>query len=219
MTDPLDQLICRWTSIGVGFNAPMGGSFDLERLILDTARNAHSMTRLFIMSATWIHTYGDMIDKHRLNQLICDELEPEYHPVIGLLLDIAQQGAHPLEFETIIKTLKPAKHPRVLFDSSRKNTNLHDLTKRKASSISQKWNLWCQPFEFKDDAIRPASWMMRRHPELDSPTDTPEERIANVLILLSDYDGFYDRETETGNATELANLIDEAVNMLKGKKP
>ena len=43
----------------------------------------------------------------------------------------------------------------------------------------------------------------------------PEERIANVLILLSGYDGFYDRETETGNATELANLIDEAVDMLK----
>ena len=42
-----------------------------------------------------------------------------------------------------------------------------------------------------------------------------ETIVQDVLILLSGYDGFYDRETETGNATELANLIDEAVDMLK----
>ena len=39
-------------------------------------------------------------------------------------------------------------------------------------------------------------------------------RVRDVVILLRDYDGHYDRETETGDATELANLMDEAVKML-----
>ena len=185
MSDQLDQLISRWNSLGAGFNAiPSDGSPDLERLILDTARNAHRMARLFVMAATWLHTYGDLIAKHRLKRLIRDELEPEYQPVLGLLLDIAQQGTHPLEFETIIKTLKPAKQPRALFASSRKNPKLQDLAKRKASSISKKWNLWCQPIEFKDDAIRPASWLMRRHPEFITRADFRGDLRASILAAL-----------------------------------
>ena len=42
-----------------------------------------------------------------------------------------------------------------------------------------------------------------------------EDLVQDVLTILCDYDGFYNRETETGNATELANLIDEVVGMLK----
>lgn len=60
-------------------------------------------------AATWLHTYGDMIAKHRLKRLIQDELEPEARPILGLLLDTAQQGTHPLAFETVIKQLEPAK--------------------------------------------------------------------------------------------------------------
>jgi len=185
MNNQLDQLISRWTSLGAGFNAsPIDGTLDLERLVLDTARNAHRMARLFVMSATWLHTYGDLIAKHRLKRLIRDELEPEYQPVLGLLLDIAQQGTHPLEFESIIKTLKPANQPRALFASSRKSPKLRVLSKRKASGISLKWNLWCQPIEFKDDAIRPASWLMRRHPEFVTRADFRGDLRASILASL-----------------------------------
>ncbi len=93
--------------------------------------------------------------------------------MLGLLLDVAQQGTHPLEFGSIIKTLNPAKQPQALFASSRKSPKLRDLAKRKASSISRKWNLWCQPIEFKDDAIRPASWLMQRHPRVHHASGLP----------------------------------------------
>jgi hypothetical protein len=42
-------------------------------------------------------------------------------------------------------------------------------------------------------------------------------RVRDVVATLSDYDGHYDRETETGDATELANIIDEAVKMLTSR--
>jgi hypothetical protein len=132
---PLDNLLHRWAAIGAGFDmgtnpSSRGGSDenadpdpdpDLERLLLDTARHASSDARLFIMAATWLHAFGDLIAKHRLKRLIRDELEIEHQAKLGLLLDIAQHGSHPLEFETVIKILKPAPRAQPLFAIHRTN--------------------------------------------------------------------------------------------------
>lgn len=185
MSDTLDNLLRRWASIGAGFNIePSREDIDLERLLLDTARHAPEMSRLFTMAATWLHTYGDMIAKHRLRRLIRDELEPEYRPILGLLLDIAQQGTHPLEFQTVIKQLKPMAEAKPLFLSARRNPKLAQLAKRRAPALSRKWNLWCQRTEFKDDAIRPASWIIRHHPALRTRADFRGDLRASILAAL-----------------------------------
>lgn len=44
-----------------------------------------------------------------------------------------------------------------------------------------------------------------------------ENRIGNASILLADYDGYYDPQTKTGNARELASLIDDAFIILQNK--
>lgn len=192
-SDELDDLARRWASLGAGFDVELPaavddlgsrGDVDLERLLLDTARHAASDARLFIMAATWLHTYGDLIAKHRLKRLIRDELKPEHHATLGLLLDIAQQGSHPLEFQTVIKLLKPADEPQPLFAHARANTKLADLAKRKASPISRRWNLWCDAFEFKSDGLRPATWMMARHPSLRTRADFRGDLRASVLASL-----------------------------------
>ncbi len=185
MSEQLDNLLQRWAGIGAGFNIePADEDIDLERLLLDTARHAPENARLFTMAATWLHTYGDMIAKHRLKRLIQDELEPEARPILGLLLDTAQQGTHPLEFETVIKQLEPANEPMPLFISSRRSTKLAQLAKRRASDISRRWSLWCQPIEFKDDAIRPASWIIERHPALRTRADFRGDLRASILASL-----------------------------------
>jgi hypothetical protein len=185
MNDPLDNLIRRWTSVGVAFGAPPAeGTIDLERLILDTARHASEMARLFIMAATWLHRFGDLVAKHRLKRLIRDELAQEHHPVLGLLLDTAHQGTHPAEFESVIKLLKPARHARPLFDVERANEILSRRVERRASALSRKWKLWCEPMEFKDDAIRPASWIMARHPDFITRADFRGDLRASILAAL-----------------------------------
>ena len=185
MSEQLDKLLQRWASIGAGFNIELADEdVDLERLLLDTARRAPENARLFTMAATWLHTYGDMIAKHRLKRLIHDELEPEARPIIGLLLDTAQQGTHPLEFETVIKQLETAKEPMPLFMSNRRNAKLAQLAKRRASDISRRWNRWCQSIEFKDDAIRPASWIIERHPALRTRADFRGDLRASILASL-----------------------------------
>ncbi|MBL9149862.1 MAG: hypothetical protein JNM94_14315 [Phycisphaerae bacterium] len=197
-SDELDNLTRRWSSLGAGFDVELPsavgdlaphGDIDLERLLLDTARYAPRSARVFIMAATWLHVFGDLVAKHRLKRLIRDELEPEHHATLGLLLDIAQQGSHPLEFQTVIKHLKPAPGqaqdvPQPLFYSARTNAKLAELARRKASPISHRWNLWCEAFEFKLDAMRPAAWMMARHPSLRTRADFRGDLRASILASL-----------------------------------
>jgi len=184
-TESLDNLIAEWTSIGAGFNTkPARGPIDLERLLLDTARLASGISRLLIMAATWLHTYGDLIAKHRLKRLIRDELEEEFHPVLGLLLDIAQQGTHPLEFQTVTKTLRPAPSPVPLFDIDRTHPKLAERAHKNASAISKTWNLWCVLFELKSGALRPSCWLMNRHPEFITRADFRGDLRASILASL-----------------------------------
>ncbi len=213
MNEPMDNLLQRWASIGAGFNIePANEEIDLERLLLDTARHTPENARLFIMAATWLHTYGDMIAKHRLKRLIHDELEAETQPILGLLLDTAQQGTYPLEFETVIKQLKPAAKPKPLFISTHRNPRLAQLAKRKASKLSERWNLWCQPIEFKHDAIRPASWIIQRHPQFRTRADFRGDLRASILAALSHDAGAGDSELKLaqlsgGSRTQVRNAL------------
>ncbi|MFZ4575112.1 MAG: hypothetical protein ACOYN0_11985 [Phycisphaerales bacterium] len=185
MNDRLDHLLRQWTRLGAGFTSDQSHeSPDLERLLLETAREAPGMARLFIMAATWLHRYGDLIAKHRLKRLIRDELERQHRPTLGLLLDIAQQGTHPAQFASVIRELAPAPEPRPLFEVERSSPTLAERSRRRASPISTRWGLWCQEIEFKDDALRPASWLMARNPGLITRADFRGDLRASVLAAL-----------------------------------
>jgi len=182
----LDNLMGAWSSLGAGFiiEPQETTDIDLERLLLDTARYTPKMARLSVMAASWLHTYGDTVAKHRLKRLIDDELEREYRPILGLLLDTAQQGTHPRAFESITKHLSPEASPKPLFESFRADEKLTEIARRRAFPLSRKWGLWAQPIEFKDDAIRPAAWTMSRHPSLRTRADFRGDLRASVLAAL-----------------------------------
>ncbi len=185
MNDVLDELIGAWARLGAGFDAPPSGrSPDLERLLLQTVRHAPAMPRLFIMAATWLHRYGDLIAKHRLRQLIRDELERSRHATLGLLLEIAQQGTHPPRFASIIAELHPAMEPGPLFDVERTDVAMIERCRRRASAISLRWGAWCESFDFKDDAIRPAPWVMSGNPSLVARADFRGDLRASIVAAL-----------------------------------
>lgn len=185
MNNSLDNILIQWTSLGAGFNTrTTKANIDLERLIIQTAIHLPDMPRLYTLTATWLHIFGDMIARHRLKRLIRDELALEYHPILGLLLDTAQQHTHPLHFESIIKQLQPAKTPAPLFNASRNHQELTQLAKRKASDLSRKWNRWAQPITFKTDAIRPAQWLIKRYPILRTKADFLGDLRASIIAAL-----------------------------------
>lgn len=185
MSKSLDDILRQWTGLGAGFNIQAAkGEIDLERLLLDTARLIPGMARLYIMAATWLHTYGEMIAKHRLKRLIREELEPEHWATMGLLLETAQQGKHPKEFESITKRLKPTSDPKPLFEQARQNPKLAALAERRASDLSRKWRRWAQPIDFKKDAIRPANWLIDRLPAMRTRADFRGDLRASILAAL-----------------------------------
>lgn len=60
-----------------------------------------------------------------------------------------------------------------------------------------------------------AQHLQNKIKELEQTIKDLENRIGNASILLADYDGYYDPQTKTGNARELASLIDDAYIILQ----
>lgn len=214
MSDPLDNLVSQWARLGAGFTIePAAETPDLERLLLATARHGPRMSRVFIMAATWLHLYGDLVAKNRLKRLIVAELAPEHRPVLGLLLDIAQQGTHPLQFQSIIKGIAPATSDGPLFDIERSDERLLDRARRQASPISQKWRLWCAPIEFKPDAIRPPQWVMSQNPGFITRADFRGDLRSSILAALRHDHHAGDGESQLarssgGSRAQVRNALD-----------
>lgn len=218
--DQIDKLISQWNRIGTWFNAPTATQTpDLERLVLDTVRSASGNARLFIMAATWLNQYGEFLARHRFKRMITDELETEYRSVMGMLLDIAQQGTHPLRFQTFIDLLRPAgdrpAHP--LFDISRSSPGFIERAKRRASPMSKKWGLWADPIEFKFDAIRPASWIRAQNPEFIDRAYFRGDLRASIMAALRYDEGAGDSESNLAIAAggSRSQVREDLVNLQK----
>ncbi len=179
------RLIHQWASLGAGFNtAPSSGAIDLERLLLRTAEASPESARLFTMAASWLNRYAETVARHRLIRLIEDDLDPRHHATLGLLLDIAQQRHFPPRFKCITDRLNPTDEPHPLFAVERKTLVLRKRAERRASDLSRRWNLWCEPIELKSEAIRPPSWLFARHPELRTQADFRGDLRASILASL-----------------------------------
>ena len=64
------------------------GTPDLERLLLDTARAAGSEILSFTLAVTWLAAYGELVARHRLANLIRNQLEMSHQPAMGILLEV-----------------------------------------------------------------------------------------------------------------------------------
>ena len=139
------------------------------------------------MAATWLNQYGDAVAIARLWRLVQEELDPLERARLGLLLAIAQLDTQPPQFRSIIQAIKPNRKAQPLFDAERSTSRLVERAKQRASTISCKWGLWCEEFDFKSDALRPPSWVMKHNPGLRLRADFRGDLRASVLAAL-EYD-------------------------------
>lgn len=166
MPNQPNNLIAQWTKAGVLFNTtPSAQSPDLERLLLETARQSPTNARLFIMAVTWLSHYSVLIAKHRLRHLIIHELEAEHQPTMGLMLELALEAGACEGLKKSIAQCNSSQTPGPLFHVMRKNPTLEKLAQTRASEASRRWGRWTQPFELKYDALRPARWIAENNPE------------------------------------------------------
>lgn len=167
MTKPtVDNTIARWARVGVLFGArPSRRSPDLERLLLDTARLAPKNARLFTLAVSWLSEYDSFIARHRLKRLIVDELEANTRPVLGLLLDLAIKHGASRELNIAAKACGKTKTPAPLFDVHSRSETRRNLAKQSACIEAKRRGLWAPDVAIKLDALRPASWIVKRNPQ------------------------------------------------------
>jgi hypothetical protein len=199
LADADRSVLCRWRALGIQFDvAPSKGTPDLERLLLDTARELPGNPRLLPMVVTWLRRYGDAVARNRLRRLIASELAPKDGAALALLLDAADEDEHPARFAAILRDLRPASTPAPLFDVERGTAALADRARRRASDVSRRWGRWAEPVEPRPDTLAPPTTVMRRHPWLRLATDFRGDMRASVMsALLHDPDS---RDSETSLA-------------------
>jgi hypothetical protein len=214
MRDTIEQLICDWTKIGAAFGAdPSPTSPDLERLLISTVQCAPKMARLFVIATTWLHVYGDVVAKHRLRKLIREELSGDEQSIMGLMLDLAHDRAHPQRFASIIRDLKPSPLPRPLFEVDRTSQHMIERSRTRACAVSRRWGCWCEPFEMKLDALRPAVWVMSNNAFMIVRADFRGDLRASILAALTHNEHAGASELELarqsgGSRAQIRNALD-----------
>lgn len=167
--ESMRMLTSGWTRLGAMFNVPSARDTPhLERLLLETVREAPVNSRLFTMAATWLVHYGEYVAKQQLVRLIQAELEPEHRAVMGLLLEsvAAKAPRHLHRFAQAVEACVPASDPRPLFDVDRRSHATIELARQGATGLSRKWGRWMREIELKEDALRPAHWVAAQNPAL-----------------------------------------------------
>ena len=163
------MVVAQWTRLGASFAvAASEEPPDLERLLLDTARLGAGNSRLLTMGATWLAEYSSYVAKRRLAVLVREELEMEFRPVMGLLLEWVQENGRRdrHRFREVIAECQPAAVVGPLLKVMNRGPVLRELAQRQATALSRKWGVWIEEFELKEDALRPVEWVAEKNPSL-----------------------------------------------------
>lgn len=160
-----DTLESDWTELGVLFAcAPSGRTPDVERVLLETARFAPEHARLPVLCATWLVRFGHFVARRRLVRLIGEELGSESQAVLGLIVEEALTLGAPRELRAVCDACRPLSEPMPLQMVHREHPLRREIAERNASRLSRKWNVHYPTIELELDAIRPAGWLVDRHP-------------------------------------------------------
>lgn len=183
----IQSLVSRWAGLGAMFSVTDSThNTDVERLLLDTARFTASNSRLFIFAVTWLAHYGDYVARHRLARLILHELQSQHRPTMGLILEMAleksdRRSAH---FNQSIQVCGHTIDHRPLFDIDQRSEFSRNRAKETACALSIKWGRWLEDFELKNDALRPASWIVAHNHSIRERADLKGDLRASILAEL-----------------------------------
>lgn len=189
--DTLDNTIRQWSRAGILFGSqPSQQPPDLERLLLDTARHAARSARLFALVVTWLSQYDRFVARHRLKSLIKRELQVEYRPVLGFLLDLAiKHGATPT-LNTAAKVCGAFDRLHPLFNIHQGSLAREQMAQANACLEAKRRGLLAPDVEIRLDTLRPASWIIQQNPQwMDRAIRKGDLRCSIIEVLRHDVPG------------------------------
>lgn len=186
--EQLGHVLGQWARVGVAFDTPAAAtSPDLERLIIYTAQCLPQDPRLFAGAASWLSTYPLFVAKQRLEVLVRQTPAFAHRSELGLLLSTVEQASGTKHFKETVSLCEAADPARPLYDMQNDLPSWRRSAEIEASPLSRQWGLWCQPFEPKRDAIRPARWVIQNNPGyFDRAVLRGDLRLSILLTLRDD---------------------------------
>lgn len=178
---------------------PSAQTPDLERLLLETARQCHNNVRLFELATTWLSLYAPFVARHRLKSLVIQELDRQFQPVLGLILETSIELGASRELNIAAEPCKPAANGQPLFTVQRQDEHLRKLALKNASALSRRWGVWAPPVTQKLDAIRPAQWLLDKNPTWSARVIRKGDLRCSILEALR-------HDTQNGSVDSEAQL-------------
>lgn len=167
MAEGIEVVLSQWARLGVLFNvAPARRTPDVEALLVVTARVLPGDARLLATVVTWLALYERLVARHRLARMARELEESDASAALGLLLDLARERTGTDHLNVAIGACRPCRRPRPLFLVDRTSAALARNVHREATRTARRWGLWTPAPDLKEDAIRPADWLMSHNADL-----------------------------------------------------
>lgn len=196
------SLTARWARVGVLLHTPPAAATpDLERLLLDSVREAPANTRLLTIAVSWLAAYGPLVARHRLRRLTATELSGEFQPILGLILDTAVAHGAPRELSIVTELCRVEAPPRPLAVIQRDDAALGALAESTASRLARTWGVLTPEILPRTELVRPAAWVLANNPGLRDRALRKGDLRCSILESLR-----MDASGRAGSEAELARL-------------
>lgn len=180
----------QWARLGIAFDDdPAMFMPDLERLLLETAREAPRNPRLVTLPASWLVRFGFCVARLRLAALAERELEFRHASVLGYVLEAAQQHMDDVLFQDAVdvcrrRMMQLDREPQPLFERQRSSAALREIAAHESSDLARGWRLWARPFDLREDALQPPRWVFTRNPDLQRRADLQGDLRCTIIETL-----------------------------------
>jgi hypothetical protein len=181
----IDRIYSDWARIGVALSVrPNAEPVSIELLLLETVVPSRTEPRLFSIAASWLSIHHHLVNARLLGKML-EEVSNEVSAITGALLEVAlERSASAKTLEMAIQHCSPAKTTTVLFKQYAENPVLSSFARQESLALFSRWGFWHNEVSLKTDAIRPATWVLQRCPELRLRALLGAGLEAEILALL-----------------------------------
>lgn len=158
----MSDLRACWSRLGFHYGGEMAASPpQLEELLLASLGEVREDPRLFLGVATWLQSYGFLLDGHHLVKLR-GKISGEHSALLGALLT-ASSNPH---LKGLLGSCEPLGEEEILFRVMEEREVLRERVQTGALPEIRRWGFLVEDLTLKPDALRPSSWVLRQNPEL-----------------------------------------------------
>ena len=152
-----------WSRLGFSFGGEVASSAsNLEAILVASLQQARGDSRLFLGAATWLHSYGFLVDGYDLVRRMGKTFSPPHSSLLAVLVS-ASSSPH---LKGLLAHCEALPEEEILFDVMQQNEILRTKVTSSAIPRIRQWGLLVDDLELKPDSLRPISWVLRMNPEL-----------------------------------------------------